>query len=169
MSEPRSLSYLVLTTYLIVSGCSPAKDNGNIGPVTARLDALADEVRTGRVATIEVAQIRLSKEFFVAVLPDTLDTVWDYKFTIRTIDDSHRKRISELLKAAPVEVSTTPGDLRWGIVFYSADQKRLGSLYFDTFGRRGTIDNTPVSFRVDFLFRLRHALDLSFSTIPLPG
>jgi hypothetical protein len=37
-------------------------------------------------------------------------------------------------------------DLRWGIIFYGLDDNRVGAIYFDKTGSRGSVESSPVSF-----------------------
>ena len=50
------------------------------------------------------------------------------------------------MRGASVNPQTETADLRWGVLFYSDQNKRVGAVYFDKWGKTGYIDDTPVSF-----------------------
>ena len=155
----------VLTCLICVS-CTQAP----VGVIDARarnrLDSLARDFELGKIAQIEVYQISLSKVFIASVSPETLDLAWDCKVQIRHDLDLRRPKVASALRNAVVTSSSTPGDLRWKFAFYSADAKELGVLYFDGLGRKGLVGNELVSYRMDFLFRLRQAVDPYFEILP---
>jgi len=51
------------------------------------------------------------------------------------------------------------GDLRWGMIFFGADEARIASVYFDASGRHGAVDDLSVSFKGDLI----RWLDSNFS------
>jgi hypothetical protein len=159
---------LVLLACLVMYGCSRTEKTEGRGRGTAQLEELARELDRGEISTIEVTQISLSREFIVSVLPEMFADNWKYKFIIRDVGagDPRREKMASTLRAAVVQDESAPGDLRWKLAFYSTGEKLLCALYFDALGRRGLTGSVPVAFRMDFLFRLRSALDLSFDTIP---
>ena len=163
---PFRLRIIVLVLALVAVGCSRPLPTRGSSRVAAQLDTIAQNVVAGKIGIIEVTQVSLSREFIVAVSPQTLDNVWDYQFVIRHELSSRGPKIASVLKAADVDEASSFGDLRWKVVFYSSDNRSMGELYFDGAGRKGLVNKIPVSYRLDFWVRLRHALDLSFDALP---
>ena len=131
-------------------------------PLKERCDAFARELRAGSIGKVEILQIRPGTSFLVGVTPEVLEQRWDYKFTIHKMDQIRLDEATAALEAA-VPQEATEGDLRWGIVFYStAEEKRVGALYFDRWGRKGAVNSFPAAFGGDFFSRLKKALSPSF-------
>ena len=160
------LHFATVAAALVAASCSQPVRSGGSSGLGAQFNTLAGELEAGKVTVIEVTQVSLSKEFMVAVSPKTFNDVWDYRFTIRNELSSRGPKVASLLRSSVIESTSSPGDLRWRFSFYSADGTSMGDLYFDAWGRKGLIGSLPVTYRMDFLVRLRHALDLSFDTVP---
>ncbi|PYV30999.1 MAG: hypothetical protein DMG09_26445, partial [Acidobacteria bacterium] len=62
----------------------------------------------------------------------------------------HQQKLTEAAKSIAVQPETVMPDLRWGVIFYGLDDRRVGVLYFDKTGSRGGVGDTPVSFKGGF-------------------
>jgi hypothetical protein len=137
---------IVLTVQFLTLGCNHAEtqDAQNLGK--AQMDALVGHLN-GNTVTVEIFEISATKLFRVRVNPQHLEEWWDRKVTARWKEESEVARISSILRTTSVHLEPLPSDLRSGVIFYSStDEKRIGALYFDRTGRRGAINEIPVSF-----------------------
>jgi hypothetical protein len=131
-------------------------------PPADELHAIAMSLRGGDVQRIETLHIPLSLETFGNVTPQSLQSGWHYKTTIRNLPYSLRNALAEALMAAPVAIDSGAVDVRQGIVFYSSNEETpVGAIYFDRTGRRGVVNNATVSFGTGLLSRLKNLLPLS--------
>jgi hypothetical protein len=125
------------------------------------VDALGSANAAGGIERIDVFRLPKTYESLASAQPEDVEAFWRYKMVIRNPPASQQKLIGTAFAAADVSPSDRASDLRWGIVFYSPRDRRIGSLYFDESGRRGAVDRTPVLFAPGFLPRLKQALHLS--------
>lgn len=120
-------------------------ENANV--VQARLHDLAMSVANGRVSKIEVLQIPPDILTRARITPEMLERQFYYKLTFQHERGSPPwARLVTAMKGASVNQQAEAVDLRWGILFYSDEGKRVGAIYFDARGRRGYVDGTSVSF-----------------------
>jgi hypothetical protein len=127
----------------------------------SRIDALISGLRSNSVERVEILQIPARILTRTRVTPDMLERSFHYKLTIRDIRGG---AYSAGLLAAVASTSVQPtgemGDLRWGMIFFGADEARIASIYLDASGHGG-IDKVAVSFKGD-LFKW---LDSNFSGV----
>jgi hypothetical protein len=114
------------------------------------LETLATELHDQKVSRVEILEIPPRVLTRTSITPELLETTFHYKLVIREVRGSaYQSKLHDALAATEVvEVGErTMPDLRWGIVFYGENEDRLAAAYFDKSGRRGAINNTPVSAR----------------------
>jgi hypothetical protein len=115
-------------------------------PLQARVDAVEGALQKSEVGRVEIVAVPGRIETGIAITSAALERHPDYRLVVRDIRASAlRKPLSEALSSLSVEPSSDPGDLRWGVVFYDLQGKRLLGIFFDRYGRRGTIDSAPAS------------------------
>jgi hypothetical protein len=161
----RNRAYLIAVA--ILSSMVPAHAQSETA--MAQIDAIVQSIKAGSVGSVEVFGVPPDTLFRTNVPPERLESLWDYKLTVRGLDGRLEPRAKELtvaLKSAATQPSLTKLDsldVRWGIIFYAKtpEGKRIASLYFDRNGRSGAVNNTPVSFAPDLLPRLKKALHAS--------
>lgn len=128
-------------------------------PAQSEVDGLSARITSGEIERIEVFQIPPRVLTRVRITPEMLEKQYYYKLTIRDVRGwTQQNKLIEAMKSVVVK----PGemaDIRWGIVFYGVDGRRVGGLYFDKAGTNGTVDDVAASFKGD-LFKW---LDDSFS------
>ena len=157
---------LLLATALLLRGLPI---HGQTEAAKAQVDAVVREIKAGNVARAELLGVPLDAQFRVNVTPDRLESWWDYKLIIRSLDALLRPRAEEVavaLGSAVIQPNTTKLDfldVRCGVLFYlkTPEDKRIASLYFDKSGRHGAVNNVAVSFTPDLLPRLKKALHAS--------
>lgn len=166
MISVKSMAVTLLLACLSGSSCARSSVPANNTGVVRQVNALARDFEAGNIESIEITQISLSKVFVAAVSPKALDRIWDSKITIRHDLSLRCPKVATTLRAAVITESSSPGDLRWKFAFYSSEGNQLGLFYFDAFGKRGLVGDVPVSYKTDFLFRLRRAIDPSSESFP---
>lgn len=113
----------------------------------AQVASILTALNSDKVSRIEILQIPPRILYRTRVTPEVLEKDYYFKLTMRYVHDSDQfGRLVSGLKSMSVEPRSKPADLRWGVVFYSRDDTRIGALYFDQTGKDGAVDGTPVSF-----------------------
>lgn len=126
----------------------------------SRINALISSLRSNSVERVEIFQIPARILTRTRVTPEMLEHSFHYKLTIRDIrGGAYNAGLLASVSSTSVQPADEMGDLRWGMIFFSADEARIASIYFDASGHRGGIDKATVSFKGD-LFRW---LDSNFS------
>jgi hypothetical protein len=150
----------VIAPILLLSACSRGADSaGEQGPAKQQLNALADDLRAGRVGTVEVLRIPDNVLFEIRVAPETIEQVWNFRFTIHKREGSGIEKTEMALKGARAWRVSDASDLRWAVILQSSvSGDRLGAIYFDRTGRRGAVGNIPVAFGSGFFANLKTAL-----------
>lgn len=121
--------------------------------VQSQIDSIAMELSNRNIGKIEILQIPPDILTRTDITPEMLEKGFEYKLTIRDARGGvYREKLAELLKSLKVQPRSEMADIRWGIIFYSVDGNRAGAIYFDKWGTRGAVGDTPVSFRGE-LFR----------------
>jgi hypothetical protein len=162
MNIMRNRDFFLVT--VILASAAPVCSQSEVGAV--QINTIVQFVKTGNVGRVEVFGVPPDALFRANVTPERLDSLWDYKLTVRSLDARLEPRAEELtiaLRSAAIQPSTAKLDsldVRWGIVFYSKtpEGKRFASFYFDRSGRNGAVDNIPAYFGPDLLPRLKKAL-----------
>ena len=135
----------VLSISLVYAGA--AEDT----PAQKRLDNISSALAQGTIGKIEILQMPADLETRVNVSPDNLEKWFYNKLTIRNIAESiHREKVISAFKSLSATAAQSPGDLRWGVIFYSRDDRRIGAVFFDRFGKKGSVDHLSVSFHGNF-------------------
>jgi hypothetical protein len=81
----------------------------------------------------------------VAVTPGTLETFKGVRVTTHT-DAASIRTVLDALAASKAQPGTSPADVRYGVVFFGAANRRLLSAYADRYGTRGAIDAARVTY-----------------------
>lgn len=109
--------------------------------ITAKLD----NYQIGRVEILQIPPYVLTR---TRITPDMLEKQFDYKLTIRDMrGGAYRDGLLEAMKSVVVQPESEMADIRWGIIFYGLEDRRLGAIYFDKWGGHGAVGNVPVSFK----------------------
>jgi hypothetical protein len=128
--------------------------------VEGSLGAISKALSANMVGKIEILRMPFNIETRSAVTPEGLERMFYSKIVIRDIAlMPYHGKFAQALDSTTVLPASYSGDLRIGVIFYSQTGDRIGSLYFDRWGRHGAVNDSPVEFRGD-LFRW---LDNTFS------
>lgn len=152
------LAFLLTTTTSICCAQGVPANTANVPQ--SRIDALISSLKSNGVERVEILQIPPGVLTRALITPDMQERTFDYKLFIR---DLRGGAYSASLLAGVTSTFAQPaaemGDLRWGMIFFGADEARIASIYFDASGHRGVVDSLAVSFKGD----LSKWLDTNFS------
>jgi len=112
------------------------------------LEKLASLSKHGSVVKVKVLHLHDSTETRVDVNKESLDSIAG-----STLDfsDHIAEKFGTLLSGVLVKKENHTPDLRWGVFFYDAQGKELGSLFVDKFGQHGYLNDQTVSFKTGTL------------------
>jgi hypothetical protein len=80
----------------------------------------------------------------VALSPERLERLYRYKLEIRDVRESTEwQRLLSLLRETSLEPSGHGYDHRTAVLLFDQNGGRIASVYFDQFGRGGTINGDP--------------------------
>jgi len=83
-----------------------------------------------------------------ALTPERLEQLYQYKLEIRDVRESAEwKRLVPLLQQTSVTASGHGYDHRTAVLLFDKNGRRIASVYFDQFGRGGTINGDSGSIR----------------------
>lgn len=152
---------ILAVTISVICLCAPLVLAQDETTTKARVDALVRASAAGGIDRIEIFRLPKGYESLTQVQPEDLESLWQYRMTIREVLAPKQELIARALGTANIHRSDRTWDLRWGMVFYWPKDRRIVALYFDETGRYGSVDKTPVSFGPDVFLRLKNALHLS--------
>ncbi|GAB4351230.1 MAG: hypothetical protein Kow0099_35230 [Candidatus Abyssubacteria bacterium] len=100
------------------------------------------------IVRVEIVQIPPEVLTRTRITPEMLETQFHYKLTIRDMrGGAYREELAKTLKSTAVQPQSEMVDIRWGIVFYDANDMRVGAVYLSKWGKNGAVGETPVSFK----------------------
>jgi len=125
-------------------------------PQSARtaLDAVSVKLDRSEIAKVEILEIPANVSTRERITPTLLEAHYFYRLTIQDIrDQTYLRNFTAAFKSVKIKSAGQGGDLRWGIIFYAIDGSRVAALYFDRWGTGGWVDNVPVVFGGNMIFR----------------
>lgn len=156
----KELATLTLCLFTVTFVCDAQQVPMLPGNTQGRIDAIVRALQAGEIVRVEILQIPPGVETRAAVTPGMLERIYHYKLIIRDLrGGAYERNLLDAVSSISVTPSEDKADLRWGIIFYDASERRMGALYCDASGRLGEVDSVSVSLRGD----LREWLDSSFS------
>jgi hypothetical protein len=123
----------------------------DINGAQAYVNVISKKLSNNEIVRIEIINIPSRILTRTRITPEMLEKRFYYKLTISDIRGNTReKELVEALKSATVRPLSEMPDIRWGIIFYDANDRRAGAIYFDTAWRgRGAVAGIPISFKGD--------------------
>jgi hypothetical protein len=114
----------------------------------AHLESLAAKLRSiDAVRRVEILNIPSRILTRTAVTPDILERAYSYKFVIRDLRGSaYASNLTSAVAATTIQQTAEKTDVRWAVIFFDADNRRVASIYLDGSGRRGAVDAKAVLF-----------------------
>lgn len=80
-----------------------------------------------------------------ALTPEMLEKGWQYKIIIsHFVGTPVEKTLGRAIEASTFDHADRKGDMRWGCIFYSSQDTRVLSIYFDGSGCVGVINGEAV-------------------------
>lgn len=124
------------------------------------LGVIAMALEKNQIGRVEILQIPSRILTRAQIGSAALENEYHNKLIIRDIGSTrYRKKLADSLYTVSAQVRADTADLRWGVIFYSRNETRLGAVFFDRSGQYGAVNNISVSFKGDFF----HWLDATFS------
>jgi hypothetical protein len=109
------------------------------------INGLKKAWEAGNVHRVEVIHIPTNWTYRTSVSTSTIDASYLFKLTVQSPKESKlTNELMETIKKLEAKPLGKPADLRWGCVFYSTDNTRLFSIYFDASGLEGVVDGACV-------------------------
>ena len=109
-----------------------------------RLKSLLDE---GTVAKVQVLHMPDSTLTRAAVSQEALRSIAS---SVVNFKDHLAETFNPLFSGISVKRENHRPDLRWGVLFYDAQDHEIGSVFVDKFGRYGYLNGQTVSFDTGF-------------------
>jgi hypothetical protein len=145
------MAVCVLLLFVPITGCTQGHEVKASTSAQSQVDRLVTELANSEIGKVEVLQIPPRILTRARITPTMLERQFHYKLTIRDVRGGvHQQKLTEAAKSIVVQPQTEMPDLRWGVIFYGLDDSRVGALYFDRWGTKGAIGDTPVSFKGGF-------------------
>ena len=117
----------VLLLLLPIAGCAQGREVKVSGPTQSQVDALATELANRQIGRVEILQIPTRILTRTRITPGMLEKRFHYKLTIRDVRGGlHQQKLTEAAKSIAVQPETVMPDLRWGVIFYGLDDRRVG-------------------------------------------
>ena len=153
-------TYCIAILIATMFGCGQINDAKTEKPPQVYLQTISMALGKDQIGKVEILQIPPRILVRAQVSPEALEKQYHNKLVIRDIAaTAYRSKVVDIFKTVSVQPRKDTADLRWGVIFYSRDDTRVGAVYFDQSGHYGAVDNKPVSFQGDFF----HWLDTTFS------
>ena len=113
--------------------------------------ALQKEWKAGNLDRLDILHISTNAIYRTSISSSLLEQIVDFKLSIRDATADLVKESIEILAKLNTEPSGTNADVRWGLIFYGKNDRRLLSVYVESEGRKGVVDGACVYFDTDAL------------------
>jgi hypothetical protein len=144
-------TYFVGIVALMLWSCGEIDTAKTENPPQTYVQAISNALTQDQIEKVEVLQIPGRILMRAQVNPEALEAQYHNKLIIRNIAaTAYRSRLIESFKTILVRPRNETADLRWGVIFYSKEGRRIGALYLDTSGRYGEVNGIPVEVRGAF-------------------
>ena len=139
MSRMHKLILLALVVPILMTAQTSSQDGPQ--PVVEKLASL---LKRGAVGKVKVFHVRDSMETRVDIGKEALRTLANYA---PEFNDQIPEKFSSLLSGLSAKKEDHTPDLRWGVFFYDAQGQEIGSVFVDSFGEHGYLNDQRVSFQ----------------------
>ncbi len=109
------------------------------------VDDLKRRLESGEVARIEILHTPFSVSQ-TKLTPRALETEPHYRLVIDDFRASpYRSEVQRAARTLDVQPVFANPNVRWGMIFYDLDRKRIAGLFFDPASHAGAVNETSVS------------------------
>lgn len=162
MNRSFVLKTLILLIVVIFSPSTLAQSE-SISVTQKDVNSAIAQFSSSKVQHIEIIEIPPRIMTRSQVTQSMLEHGYHYKLTIRYIKQSlYGKNFQEAIASTVVTPTTDTFDLRWGIIFFDSDDRRLGALYFDDTGSNGAVESNWVTFKGNMFEWLKNNFSSTF-------
>ena len=113
------------------------------GNMQERLNALVDSLAANSVVRMDILQIPAEVTTRTRMSAQMLERQFHYRLTIGDVRLwSGKDSLTAALRSVRVKPGE-PADLRWGLIFYALNGRRVESLYFDGDGASAQLGDVP--------------------------
>jgi hypothetical protein len=132
------LIFLALIVPILMSAQTSSQGDPQVD-----LEKLASFLKQGAVGKVKLLHLHDSTLTRAAVSKKALHSIANY-----TLDfsDQIAEKFGPVLSGVSVKKEDHTPDLRWGVFFYDAQGREIGSLFVDKFGQYGYLNDQSVSF-----------------------
>jgi hypothetical protein len=137
---------MLFLALLCVSDSSYAQNNAEM---------LKSLLNTGKIAKVKVLRIADEVMTRIPITPERLRSKAEYEVVFKYAFESS---FGSFLSEISAEESSRPADVRWGVLFYDASDKEVGSVFVDGFGDSGYLNGTECRFKAGLPTHLRRII-----------
>lgn len=142
---------LLAVTAASIMACGQAAQPKGASSAQIELEAISRALSNHGIGRVEIIQIPPRIMTTAKISTDMLEKTYYNKIIIRDINNtSYHSKLIDAFTSLSVQPRSDTADLRWGVIFYARNDKRLGAVYSDKFGRYGAVNNIPVSLEGSF-------------------
>jgi hypothetical protein len=151
---------LAISLYVVANSCVAAEsriiyvqdDPEKKVNFNAAVEQLDQQWKAVRVKKIEIMHIPTNRMCLGNVSSSRMDVSYGYKLIVRDPESSElMKELMGVLRNVSADWSGELADIRWGLVFYDLEDRRLFSIYLDRTGHNGVVNGACVNIRSDAL------------------
>lgn len=159
----KRLSIYILLIQVFACSCAQQRQKEENNPQQVGLNAIAERVARGGIATSEIVHLTSDFETPYRLSPEMIEKGYQYKLIIHSFEGGeYQQGLAEALRNTKVQPKAEMDDLRWGLIFYDSAGTRIGAIYVSKFGNSGVVGNTPVSINGDLFKWLRKSFSGCF-------
>jgi hypothetical protein len=148
----KNITLLIASAATLTAGCSQTPPVKVPSPAQETVNALANAVSGQQIERLEIIQMNPWVMTRSRITPQALEKHYDYKLIIQRLSGfGGREKMTKALSSVAVKPLEEGADLCWGVIFYGQNDVRVGAVYFDRSGSRGSVNDMPVSFEGEFL------------------
>lgn len=137
----------VLLVAGLLGGCAQSSRGEDKNEAQKQVDGIAALLTNHDIGTVEIFHIPPHVESPISISSEMIEKHFEYRFTIRSIElGEYEEELAKVMKSVKVSPGPESVDIRWGIVFYHTDGRRLLGIYLDGEGESGLVGHTHVSF-----------------------
>lgn len=145
------ISMTCLAIALTWPGFVQCADGNSPGSLQEQVITISANLSSGQVGRVEILQIPARVMTRARITPGMLERQYHNKLTIRNLDTAaYKSEMINSFKSISARSRNEIPDIRWGVIFYSRDDTRIGTVYFDKSGEAGAVNGEAATFTGNF-------------------